>query len=307
MDLSTVIFDIGGVVVWWAPHRAYEQVMPAEDVADFMERIGFTAWNHANDGLANIAESEEELVRRFPDDEAAIRGYRTHFLHTVTEMVDGTGAVIAELGKAGVTTSALTNWAEDMFTLARGRFGIMRRFADIVVSGTEGITKPDPAIYRLACSRLGIEPAQAVFVDDTRANAEAATAAGLTGVHFTSSGQLRDDLVGLGLLGAPEPVGGPVFHWAPRVEWDQALATGAYPWSGRGLDYLGEGFVHLSFADQVAGTRERFYADLAAADLVLLRLDPAGRPVVVEDGYPHLFAPLPLDAVEVVAQESVPA
>jgi 2-haloacid dehalogenase len=297
-----VIFDIGGVVIPWIPERAFEQVMPVAEVPGFMARIGFTDWNRTNDALDSIAEAEDELVRRFPADETGIRGYRKHFLKTVTGMVPGTSGIIAELARDGVTVSALTNWAADMFALARVEFGIFNRFADIVVSGQEGIVKPDPAIYLLACRRLGVEPAQAVFIDDTPANAEAAAAAGLTGLTFTSSQQLRADLVGLGLLGAPLPVTEPIFHWTPRAEWDAALAGGHYPWSGRGLGYLAEGFVHFSFEHQLPATRARFYADLAPEDLMLLRLDPDPLlPIVVEDGFPHLFAELPVGRVQASA------
>lgn len=292
-----MIFDVGGVIVPWTPRRAFEQVMPAEQVPAFMERIGFDEWNRANDRLAGIAGAEDDLVRRFPADEAGIRAYRRYFPLTIAAMVPGTSAIIAELQQAGVTIGALTNWAAEPFAIAQQKFGILDRFQDTVVSGAEGIVKPDPAIYRLACERLGVGLQQAVFIDDTPANAQAAGDLGMTGLHFTTAQRLRDDLVGLGLLGARAPIGEPVYHWTVRSTWEAALAEGHYSWSGRGLGYLAEGFVHCSFGHQLAQTRRRFYADLADAELVLLRLDPdEALPVVVEDGYPHLFAPLPLTA-----------
>ena len=304
MTVTLVIFDLGGVLIRWAPERAFEQVMPADAVRPFMEHVGFDEWNRRNDGLASIADSEAELARRFPDHADSIRAYRQHFPHTITQMVPGTGAVLAELGQSGVTTIALTNWAADMFAIARERFGILDRFSDIVVSGEEGLVKPDPAIYDLACRRAGVEPGKAIFIDDSPGNAEAATAAGLTGLTFTSAERLRADLVELGVLGAPTPVTEPIFHWTPRAEWEAALASGNYPWSGRGMEYLAEGFVHFSFAHQLAATRGRFYADLAPEDLVLLRLDPEpDLPIVVEDGFPHLFAELPVGRVQASAPE----
>jgi 2-haloacid dehalogenase len=293
--VTAVILDIGGVLIRWVPQRAFEQVMPADDVPAFMERIGFDEWNRTNDALASIADAEAELAARFPEDAEAIRGYRTHFLLTVSELVPGTGAVLAELTAAGVPVIALTNWAADMFAIARRRFGILGRFPDIVVSGEEGIVKPDPAIYALACRRAGVAAGDAVFIDDSPGNVTGAQAAGLTGLHFTTADALRADLVSLGLLTAREPLPGPVFHWAPRSEWEAAVASGSYPWSGRGLRYTDEGFVHLSFEHQLGGTRERFYADLDDSELVLLRLDADDSlPIVVEDGFPHLFAPLPV-------------
>lgn len=307
MQPHTVIFDIGNVIIPWVPTRAFEQVLPAEEVPALMERIDFAAWNHANDARRSIVEAEEELVRRFPDDEVAIRAYRQNFLHTITTMVPGTAAVIAELGGSGTTIAALTNWSADMFTIARTRFGILERFRDIVVSGEEGIVKPDPEIYRIACERLGVDPGAAIFIDDSPANVAAANDFGLTGLHFTSAERLRQDLVSLGLLGSRLEPRGPIFHWALCSDWTAAQAAGEYPWSTRGVGYLRAGFVHCSFAEQVTEVRAELFADLPASELVLLRLDPAkDLPILVEDGYPHLFAPLPVDRVRVVDQEPAP-
>lgn len=302
--MRTVIFDIGGVLINWAPERAYEPVMPADEVPAFMERIGFDDWNRANDAVATLDDTEAALIARFPADAEAIRAYRRNFLATITEAVPGTGAVIAELIAAGVPTMALTNWAGDMFLQARQRFGILRRFFDIVVSGDEGLVKPHPEIFELACARASISPDQGVFIDDSPANVAGAQAVGLTGIQFTDADALRAELVSLGLLGERAPITEPVYHLATREHWAQAQIDGRYPWSSRDVDYLAEGFVHCSFGAQLAGTRARFYGDLAADDLVLLRLDAAGLPVVVEDGYPHLFAELPLDRV---TQASLPA
>ncbi|MCA0253462.1 MAG: HAD-IA family hydrolase [Actinobacteria bacterium] len=298
--MDAVIFDVGGVIVPWVPQRAFEQVMPAEQVPAFMERVGFDEWNRANDLLPSIVESTEALARRFPDDEAGIRAYWPNFELTITSMVPGTAAVIAELERDGVTIGGLTNWAAEPFAVARRRFGILGRFRDIVISGLEGVVKPDPAIYRLACERLGVSLDRAVFIDDTAANAIAASEIGMTGLHFTSAERLRTDLVELGLLGRRPAIAEPIYHWALRSEWEAALAEGHYPHSSRGIAYLSEGFVHGSFGHQVAGIRQAIYADLPDSELVLLRIDPdPDLPIIVENDYPHLFAPLPLDATVV--------
>jgi 2-haloacid dehalogenase len=303
--LSAVILDLGGVVLQWEAERAFEQVLPADEVPEFLDRIEFAAWNRRNDGGHSFEAAEAELIARFPADAEAIRSYRTYFHHALTGMVPGTSAVIAELQRAGVGLTALTNWSGETFPLAHQRFGILGRFADIVVSGDERLLKPDPAIFALACERAGIEAKEAVFVDDSSANVAAATAFGLTGLLFSDAGTLRADLGRLGLLGDRQALGRPIFHWALRTEWEAATATGEYVWSSRGATYDAEGFVHCSFADQLDGTRRRYYADLADQDVVLLELDPDDPelPVVVEPGgdaeFPHVFAPLPVASVVV--------
>ena len=73
-------------------------------------------------------------------------------------------------------------------------------FDGIVVSGDEGVMKPDPRIFRILLERNGIAPQAAVFIDDNPANAAAATRLGIHGIHFRSPAQLRRELAALGLL-----------------------------------------------------------------------------------------------------------
>lgn len=94
-----------------------------------------------------------------------------------------------------------------------------------------------------------------------------------------------------------------IYHLIERSTWDEAVAAGEYRWSTRGVTYTDEGFVHCSFAEQVRGTAERFYGDVA--DLLLLTVDEERltSPVVVEqlgdaaEPFPHVYGPLDIDAV----------
>jgi putative hydrolase of the HAD superfamily len=60
------------------------------------------------------------------------------------------------------------------------------------VSAEFGARKPDPEAYRHCVARLGVEPAAALFIDDSQDNVTGARAAGLAGHHVTST----DDLTG---------------------------------------------------------------------------------------------------------------
>jgi uncharacterized protein (DUF952 family) len=88
-----------------------------------------------------------------------------------------------------------------------------------------------------------------------------------------------------------------LWHLAERAEWATAQATGSYERSTRDLGLAEVGFVHCSYAGQVAGVAAAFYAD--AEDLVLLRIDPALVPaeVRVEGGFPHVYGAVPVAAV----------
>src|SRR5260370_19556012 len=66
-------------------------------------------------------------------------------------------------------------------------------FSFMVISGKEGVEKPDPAIFRLALERSGVAPEEAVFVGDhPRLDIEAASQLGMTGVLIDRPARYHD-------------------------------------------------------------------------------------------------------------------
>jgi putative hydrolase of the HAD superfamily len=79
----------------------------------------------------------------------------------------------------GVRTGLISN------SMGAGRYdrsSFPELFDGVVISGDEGMHKPEPEIYRLGCERVGLEPAECVFVDDLRENCDGAAAVGMTAV-----------------------------------------------------------------------------------------------------------------------------
>ncbi len=65
------------------------------------------------------------------------------------------------------------------------QYSLADAFHTTVTSAEAGIMKPDPAIYRLALERVGgVEPGQAIFVDDMESNVLAAREIGMQAVYF---------------------------------------------------------------------------------------------------------------------------
>jgi epoxide hydrolase-like predicted phosphatase len=58
-------------------------------------------------------------------------------------------------------------------------------FDAMIISAEVGVAKPDAGIFRLALEKLGVEPQEAVFVDDVLVNVEAAQAVGMHAIQFT--------------------------------------------------------------------------------------------------------------------------
>jgi putative hydrolase of the HAD superfamily len=98
--------------------------------------------------------------------------------------------IVEELHDAGTRVAILSNAGRDFGDPYR--HSPMGSLAElVVVSAEEDVLKPDPRIYELTCERLGITPAQMVFVDNRAENARGAEAVGAIGHHFTSAAGLR--------------------------------------------------------------------------------------------------------------------
>jgi epoxide hydrolase-like predicted phosphatase len=83
-----------------------------------------------------------------------------------------------------VKLGLLTNNVKEFGEHWRSTFPIDELFEVVVDSSHVGMRKPDPEIYLLTCSQLGVEPSDAVFVDDNADNVAAARALGMETVHF---------------------------------------------------------------------------------------------------------------------------
>jgi putative hydrolase of the HAD superfamily len=86
---------------------------------------------------------------------------------------------VRDVRRAGVPTALLSNsWGLEYYP----RQLLDELFDQVVISGEVGIRKPDPDVFVLAARRLGLEPQECVFVDDTEGNVEAARSVGMTGL-----------------------------------------------------------------------------------------------------------------------------
>lgn len=198
--IDTVIFDLGGVLIPWDPSNLYRQLIPdAIRRERFLEEVCSPEWNLRQDAGRPLAEGTKALITAFPGQEALIRAFYDRWLEMLGDVIEGSAALVRELKAKGYRVLALSNWSGETFPLAQPRYPILEEFEGIVISGAEGMIKPDPAIYRLLCARYDVLPERAAFLDDSLPNVEGAEAIGMHGILFQSPGQARDALAALGL------------------------------------------------------------------------------------------------------------
>jgi 2-haloacid dehalogenase len=199
---SIAIFDLGGVLLQWDPRHLYRKLFDGDEAAmeQFLADVCTTEWNERQDAGRTFAEATESLMPHHADKRELIEAWGHRFDEMIPGAIEGSVEILGELKARGVPVYAITNWSAETFPPQRARFPFLDWFDGIVVSGEEGVIKPDARIFSILLTRHGVAARDAVFIDDVPANAAAAAALGIHGIHFRSPEQLRHDLAACGLL-----------------------------------------------------------------------------------------------------------
>jgi putative hydrolase of the HAD superfamily len=120
-----------------------------------------------------------------------------------SELNDAMILWVQQLHAAGFKTAILSNMPADMASHMRKHFAWLSHFDHHIFSGEVRSVKPEPAIYQHCIDALGVQPSEALFIDDREVNLEQARAAGIRTIRFQSVEQLRDELQSLGFAILP--------------------------------------------------------------------------------------------------------
>lgn len=198
---KAVIWDFGNVIVRWDPRTLYSKIFPDPQERDrFLAEVCTLAWHVETDRGVPFHENVARLIERHPEHAEPIQAWHDRWDEMFSGPIPETEAAIAALHAKGVPQFGLSNISRETLEMTLAMSPAFGRLQAIVASGHEGLIKPDPAIFELACARFGHAPEDLLFVDDGAHNIETARALGFDTHHFTDPAALRPALEARGLL-----------------------------------------------------------------------------------------------------------
>lgn len=200
--INTIIFDLGAVLIDWNPRYMYSKLFDDEvAMENFLRDITTPDWNEEQDAGRPLHEGTELLVSIFPEHEEHIRAFYNRWDEMLGEAFHDVVEIFKKLkDKNRYKIYALTNWSAETFPVAFERFDFLKWFDGIVVSGAEKMRKPTPEFYHILLDRYQVKAEEALFIDDNYRNILAAEELGIQCIHFTSAGQLSEELEKLNVL-----------------------------------------------------------------------------------------------------------
>jgi glucose-1-phosphatase len=195
MTIRAVIFDVGGVIV-----RTEDQsprLRWAERLGVTPEALSATVFDSAADADATVGRIPAEaawahVAATLNLDADALAQLRADFFSG--DRCDDVLVAFLRGLRPAYKTGILSNAWSDGRQVIAGKFALGDAADDLVISAEVGLAKPDPRIYELATTRLGVRPEETIFVDDFVRNIDGARKFGIQAVHFRNREQAIADV-----------------------------------------------------------------------------------------------------------------
>ena len=204
-SIKAILWDFGGVLTT-SPFEAFNRFEAAHDLQkDFIRRVNSTnpttnAWAQFESNTITTEQFDQLFEQESESLGHPVRGMR------VLELLSGElrPRMVSALRKCkehfkvGCITNNMKSgegpsMARDEAKAAASQ-SVMTLFDVIVESSVEGVRKPDPRIYEIACGRMDIAPETCVFLDDLGINLKPAKALGMTTIKVIEEDQAIRDL-----------------------------------------------------------------------------------------------------------------
>jgi 2-haloacid dehalogenase len=165
----------------------------------FLKHICNDKWNLEQDKGRTLLEGTVLLQNKFPEFHSMIQLYYDKWEIMLKSDIPETVSLFYRL-KAKYKIYGLTNWSVETISILFRRFPFFKEFDGIVVSGQEGVVKPDHQIYKILLDRYNLKVENSIFIDDNLNNIQVAEKIGLYSIHYENASKLETKLSGMNAI-----------------------------------------------------------------------------------------------------------
>jgi putative hydrolase of the HAD superfamily len=201
LDLTTVLWDLGGVLLDFLPERRLKLL--AADCGLAEAEIFDRVWGAGLPNAWDRGDYENEALYEVVRKTLGLKMGYEQFLETMLSPFETNQPLlaVADTVSSDIRQSIFTNNPRHLEDRLPALFPeLVSRFDPIIFSCDLRLIKPDPAAFEAALTVLDAQAADVVFIDDSTANIEAAAMLGITAIQYTSPTQIEAALRELGLI-----------------------------------------------------------------------------------------------------------
>jgi len=200
-NIKNIIFDLGDVLVrfdpdWYLKSEGLNNV-EVELVRDkfFLSK----EWAYLDIGIITRDEAKEVIISRNKKYKYILSKFIDNYPN-MYKSIDCNVEILNELKNRRYKLYFLSNFHKKAFLTIREQFKFFKLFDDGVVSAFVKLLKPYRSIYLKLVEKNGIKPRESIFIDDARANIEAAEKLGFGTIHLNNPAELSYALSHMGII-----------------------------------------------------------------------------------------------------------
>ncbi|MBY0461907.1 MAG: HAD family phosphatase [Alphaproteobacteria bacterium] len=198
--IKNIVFDIGNVLVKWAPHDIVNKVFPNHpNTFELNQKIFKSpAWMDLNRGKM----TEKEMVLIY-NKELGISLPELEYLMEQAKQgltpIEGSFELLDALYDKGYPIYSITDNVHEIVHFLKQKYTFFDKFLGAAISADLGVLKPNEAIYHYLLNTYHLKPEECVFIDDLFINIEGAKKVGMNGIQFITADSCKDELIKLGV------------------------------------------------------------------------------------------------------------
>lgn len=200
MTVQAVVFDIGNVLIEWAPERLYDRLYGEDRRRELFAAVDLEGMNLGVDLGNPFRQSVYALADENPLYRDEIRLWHDQWLDMASPAIPHSVHLMRGLQAKGVPVFALSNFGRETFEAACAGYEFLNDFDRAYISAHHRIAKPDPAFYALLETESGLSGTALLFTDDRPENIAAARARSWHTHLFEGPEGFAQTLVSHGLL-----------------------------------------------------------------------------------------------------------
>ena len=192
--IKNIIFDLGNVLIRFKPEEFVNKNIKKEYREKFFNAVfKGQEWADLDRGVLEYSDAVKIFSEKIPECSSEIKKLFDNYILDVLEPIEKNIEIMKSL-KGKYKLFVLSNFHYPAFDYIFKNWEFFKYFDGKIVSGHCKLLKPEKKIYELLCLTYSLKPNECVFIDDTKANIEAAEEFGINGIHLTDINILEEKL-----------------------------------------------------------------------------------------------------------------
>ncbi len=198
---KNIIFDIGNVLVKWAPKEVVVKLFsnhPDHDDLTF-KLFKSPTWFDLNKGKLTEAEAVQIYNQKLGVPLKKLQELMHEVKESLTPM-EGSFELLEDLYQAKISLYSITDNVHEIVTFLKNKYTFFDKFKGIAISAELGVLKPAKEIYNHLLQTYNLRPEESIFFDDIQKNVDGAKNVGMQATLFTTALTCREELINQGFI-----------------------------------------------------------------------------------------------------------